>query len=315
VRLHRRLAEALERVHAGRELEVAAELAYQYHESATLPGSAKGILYALAAADRARTSSAREQAVTFLRMARDLANDDSEGLRSHGSRGSILAKLAIAEAEAVLHEDAVRSVEQAIGAMEESEAAAESIAAFLANAAAALKDNGADATAWRPLVDRGLRLLGERRDLTWARLSLLLERFQPISSGTIFAARWLGVDPEAVAIARASGEEDDFARTLQPFEGRGRAETEALLGRVRTWQRPAAIIRALMVLGAEWVYTLGALREAVGHFHELLAVSERNGSLVGRAEALSRLALIQIALGEREAARKSGERPGRRSAR
>jgi DNA-binding NarL/FixJ family response regulator len=303
VRLHRRLAEALERVHAGRELEVAAELAFQYHESATLPGSAKGILYALAAADRAKTSSAREQAVTFLRMARDLANDVDLG-----SRGGILAKLAVAEAEALLHDEAVRTVEQALTAMEESEAAPESIAAFLANAAAALKDNGADADAWRPLVERGLRYLGPTRDLTWARLTLLLERFQPISSGKIFAARWLGVDPEAVAIARASGEEDDFARTLQPFDRRDRAETEVLLARVRTWQRPAAIIRALMVLGAEWVYTLGALREAVGHFHELLTISERNGSLVGRAEALSRLALIQIALGEREAARQTGER-------
>jgi DNA-binding NarL/FixJ family response regulator len=302
VRLHRRLAEALERVHAGRELDVAAELAFQYHESATLPGAAKGILYALAAADRAKASSAREQAVTFLRMARDLAEDVD-----YGSRGSILAKLAIAEAEALLHEEAQRTVEQALAALEEGEAAPESIASFLATAAAALKDNGADATVWRPLVDRGLRVLGDRRDLTWARLTVLIERFAPISSGAIFAARWLGVDPEAVAIARASGEEDDYARTLQPFEGRGRAETEALLYRVRTWQRPAAIIRALIVLGAEWVYTLGAFREAVGHFQDLLTIAERNGSLIGRAEALVRLTLVQIALGEREAARKTAE--------
>ena len=298
VRLHRRLAEALERVHAGRELEHAADLAIQYHQSASLPGAAKGTRYARVAAQRARESTAREQAVAFLRMAHDLS--DGAG---RDERAAILCDLAVAEAEALLLDDARRTLERAYSALEENGATAEAIAGFLGTVAAALEDGGAPNAVWQPLVERGLELVADRRDLTWARLTLTLKPFAPLSEGAINASRWLGSDPAAVALARASGEDEDFARSVQPFDVRTPEETRALLARARRWERPAATIRALAMAGADWLYYHGGLREAIATFEELRTTSERFGSTAGHAEALIRLAIAQIALGEHDRAR------------
>ena len=68
-RLHRRVVAALERTYAGREHEVAGELALHYRRSASLPGAAHGIPYALAAAERC----AGGQRTDFLTIARELS--------------------------------------------------------------------------------------------------------------------------------------------------------------------------------------------------------------------------------------------------
>ncbi len=122
-RLHRRIARALEQVHAGRETEYAAELAYQYHRSASLPGSAHGIRYALAAAEQAKTSFARDHGVGFLRMARDLAAESEPTVRA-----DILRRLAVAEAEALMLEDARGSLDEALAALDEAGADRETVA-------------------------------------------------------------------------------------------------------------------------------------------------------------------------------------------
>ena len=236
VRLHRQAAEALARVHAGREMEYAAELAVQYHESLPLPGATKGILYAVAAAERARAIYARDQVVTFLRMARDLATE-----AELETRGTILCRLAIAEAEALQLEAAPRTVNQALAALADAGAAPETVASFLGTVAAALKESGARAHVWHPLVRRGLGLVTREHGpsassgqaLAWARLQLLPERYEPISTGAITTSRWCGLDPEAVAIVRRDGDEDDYARTLQPLDFRTRDETVAIMERAR----------------------------------------------------------------------------------
>ena len=306
IRLHRRLAEALERVYAGREIEVAAELAIQYHESAALPGGEKGIDYALAAAAQARASAAREQAVGFLRIARDLA-----ALSDQGVPATILARLTLAEAESLYLDDARRTVEQAMTAFIAAGTSPEEIATFLAVVAAALEDGGAPVADWQPLVERGLALLeaqpGAARGLTWARLKLTLKAFAPIARGTINASRWLGSDPTAIAIARAGGEED-FARTIQPFDIRSPEETRALLLRARDWTNPAPRIRVLIMAGADRLYYHGQVREAIAVFDELLETSERVGSISGQAEALIRLAIAQTTLGEFERAQGTAQR-------
>src|SRR4029077_15854494 len=55
-RLHRRLAEALERLHEHDPARVAGELVRQYHASATLPGADRGAVQALTAGRQARTT-------------------------------------------------------------------------------------------------------------------------------------------------------------------------------------------------------------------------------------------------------------------
>jgi predicted ATPase len=72
-RLHRRLAEMLEHADAERAVDAAAEIAVQYHASAALPGADRGLEYALRAARQATANTAHERAVTFLRIASDLA--------------------------------------------------------------------------------------------------------------------------------------------------------------------------------------------------------------------------------------------------
>lgn len=300
VRLHRRLAEALARVHAGREREVAAELAVQYFQSAVLPGAAAGIPHALVAAERAEASAAREQAVTFLRIARDLAVEGDPDIRA-----SILRKLSLAEARALLMDDAARTIQATTIALQEANESAAVITEYIGVAAAAMKDNGADRDLWRPIVERGLALAGETRDMTWARLALLQERYAPISTGPIYAARWVSLDPDALALARASDDEDDYARTLQPFEGRKRAETDALLARAKSWRRPGAINRAYMMAGADLIYNHSAFREAIAHYATMLETAERTGSIINQAEALVRTTLAQLALGDFAAARRT----------
>ena len=300
VRLHRRLAEALAQVHAGQEREYAAELAVQYHQSAVLPGAEAGIPHAIAAADRAEATAAREQAVTFLRIGRDLAITCEAP-----ERAEILKRLGVAEARALLLDDAAKTIQDAVSTLQDAGASNVAIAAYIGTAAAALKDNGADRDLWRPVVEQGLAFAGDVHDMSWARLALLRERYAPISTGPIYAARWVSLDAEALRLARASTDEDDYARTLQPFEGRNREETDALLARARTWRRPGAINRAYMMAGADLVYNHAAFREARDHYVMMLEAAERTGSIINQAEALVRTTLVQLAMGDFEDARRT----------
>lgn len=303
VRLHRKLAEALERVSTGRERERAAELAAQFYASATLPGAERGIEYALMAAEHARSAYASERSVTFLRIARDLAQSACPE-----TRAEVLTRLAVAEAEALFLNDSRTTIEHALSALEEAEAAPVAIAAFLGVVATALKDGGAQMSVWQPIVERGLAIVPADEELAWARLTVLMERFKPISSGLINTSQWLGTDPRAVEIARASGIEDDFARTLQPFDGWTQEWTDELLQLAQTWQRPTAIVRALIIAGADRLYHRGDFRGSIDLFAELLDVSERHGSILGQAEAHVRTAVAQVAIGEMTAAQDSEAR-------
>lgn len=302
-RLHRRIVVSLERVYADQELRHAAEIAAQYHASIGLSGAAKGIPYALSAAEQARAGYGHEQAVTFLRMARDLSWESDAG-----TKADILCKLAIAEAEDLLLNNSQQTAEEALVALTEAGSGPSAQAAFLAQIGQALKDGGASPALWEPLVERGLSLCGEERDLAWARLTLLRGRLEPIPSGTIHAARWLGQDKLAVSIARASGDEDDYARTLESLEWRTSEETATVLALVRTWQHPSATMRALGVLGRDLLRWCNDFREATALYQELLAISERCGSIAGQGEALLQIAIIQAVVGQLSLAQETARR-------
>ncbi len=292
IRLHRRLAESLERLYAGQERAHAAELAVQYSASAALSGAERGIDYALAASEQAAGRFAWERVVSFLEMAASLA-----GQHAPERESSILGRLAIAQSQAMMLDAATVTTRRAIAAMRAADVPPDDLARFIARAAAALKDNGADPADWSPFVLEGIALLGETRDLTWARLTLLLERFTPITTGPILAARWEGIDGDALRIARTEGDEEDYARTLQPFQLRSRQETDSLRERIRAWRQPAAINRALMMVGADLMYTHGAFTDAVPFFHEMIVRAREAGSIVTQAEAWVRLTLANYSLG------------------
>jgi DNA-binding CsgD family transcriptional regulator len=291
VRLHRRMAEVLEALATAGGEELSAELAGQYHASAALPGAEAGVRHALAAAEGARSSAAFERAAAFLRMARDLAATGPPR-----ARADVLRRLAVAEAEALMLAEAAAAAEEALR-VSEGLGDTEELPAFLARVARLLKEAGVAEPGWRPLVERGLSLVGGRRDLAWARLALLLDRYEVVSAGAIRAGLWRGHDPEAVAVARALGDEDDVARAFEPFEWRSRAETEELLARARGWRRPTAVMRALDVAARDLVYRHGDAAAASLRLAELLQLAERHGSVPAQVEASAQLALCQIHLG------------------
>ena len=266
-RLHRRLAEALERAHADGAVDAAAEIAVQYHASAALPGADRGLRYALEAAAEATAGTAHERAVRLLRVAGDLA-----GSCDAATRAEVWCRLALAEGDALLLADAERSTTRALDALAQAGAEPRAAAGFLAAAVRRLRDGGAPPEVCEPLLDRGLALVDGTRDLVWARLMLLRDRFETVATGTVCATRWLGYDPDAVALARADGDEDDYAHTLEPFDWRTREETAAVLALARRWRRPPAVITALNVACRDALFLHGAFADG-SSMSDALAVS------------------------------------------
>ena len=302
LRLHRRIATAIEQVYAGRQLERAAEIAAHYHASAELEGAFAGVHYAVAAAEQARSSFAHERAADLLQMALDLT-----AATMVGERADILCRLAIARAEAVQLDAARRSADDALEAMKTAGRESRALAEFLAVFARLMKDAGADPQIWEPFVDHGLSLVDEH-DLLWARLNLLRDQYEWFQSGPVAAGSFLARDPEAVSIARARGDEADYARTLEPLEWRTRQETDAVLATVRTWSRPLALLRGLDVVGRGLQYRHGAFAEAGAIYEELLVAGRRYGSIPAQAEALAQIAVSQIATGKVALAQETARR-------
>jgi len=298
VRLHRALAESLAQVHKDTPHLYARAIAAHYHVSVTVPGAEAGVPHALAAARNAQRRFAPEEAATCFRIARDLA-----AALPAGERAAISATLTLAEANALWLDAALASATETVFLMEESGVAPADQARFLADAVTGLHDGGQAPELWHPLLYRGLALVDPSDEVTWARLTLLIERFEPVSAGPVRGARWLGSDARAIAIARSSGDEDLFARSLQPWDLWDRDWTEHLSAQITTWHKPTAIIRALTVSGADWLYHHGEFRRARSHFENLLAIAERHGSIPGQAEATVRLGIIHTALGNLTEAR------------
>jgi DNA-binding CsgD family transcriptional regulator len=295
-RLHRRVAQVLEALDDSPD--TAAEIAAQYHRSASLPGAAHGVGFALKAAADAERRYAPAEAARLLRIACDLSAE-----LERPRRAEILCRLALAEAEALQLDDARDTADAALAALADADAPVETTVDFLWPLAQRLMDAGAQEEQVTPFVERGLELVGPTRDLRWARLKLVLRPAERIMCGRIPAERWRGYDPEAVRIARSSGSEHDYASTLELMDWRSREEVEELLALARGWREAAPRIHALSIAARTLLYNLGAFREAHEVSRNLLAESERVGSLAGTAYALEQLADVEIAFGEFDAAR------------
>ena len=288
-RLHRAAAEAVEALDPG----AAAELAALYHASRLLPGAEAGVMHAVEAATSARLVGALERTVELLRIARDLAPDPD----------AVLARLATAEAEALRFEDAHRTALAAVEGMRDADAQAN----LLARVAGLLRGGGAPPALIEPLVARGLALV-ERPSLPWARLMLLRDRVEPVLAGPIYVGRFVPPPAEAVALLRAEGSEEDFAATLDPYDARTRAESEALLARTRTFASAAAAVRAQTALVRDWFFRHHDMRGSVEHGQELLAAAQRLGQIPAQAVALAMIGCGQAGLGQLAEAQESARR-------
>jgi hypothetical protein len=160
VRLHRQIAETMERVYGERASDHAAELAYQYHRSAAMPGSELGASYALIAAERAESAYAHDDVATFLNMALELLPEFDP------ARPRILARAGTALAWSLEFDAARQAATKAGNLIATSEGASEA-AAYLAEAARGMALAGNLSGAWA-LATEGLRHAGGRRDTAWA---------------------------------------------------------------------------------------------------------------------------------------------------
>jgi DNA-binding CsgD family transcriptional regulator len=235
-RLHRRLAEALERLYENPPARVAAEVARQYHASVTLPGAERGVAHALAAADHARGVDAPAEAVELLRLALELVPD-----RDEARRARVTGSLAATEAQAAMPSQAVATLESAVALLERSGAGGREIAQLTCDVATAIWAVTAIPARGAALIERALEALGDEHSLLWARLQILLSHFvEPIRSGPIRIVPFVAPDPEARRIVRAQGTEADIAITIDPAGPWSEDELEWAIAEIARWPDPAA---------------------------------------------------------------------------
>jgi class 3 adenylate cyclase/tetratricopeptide (TPR) repeat protein len=282
VRLHRRIAEEMERVFGERAGEHAAEIAQQYARSAALPGAERGVTHALAAATRAESAAAHEEAVSFLRMALELAPSDD------ARRPRVLARLGLALAWSRAPDEAVRVASEAgelLAATEGRDAAAD----YLAQAVQAVFSASFSPLSWR-LAAEGLRYAGARRDLTWA----VLARFD--------LNRRNAEDPDLPGIELETQEAQEIHRVVAAISSTGAAD-EAMINvvaRPRSRAESAALrVQSTAMRAALMGDYRGAAAAAVTWAtHHLaqgrLAVAALQWNLGARAQ----LALGEIALAD-----------------
>ena len=126
-----------------------------------MPGAERGAAYAVAAADNAESAAAWDEAAGYLRVALELMRDDDPG------RAAIAGRLALSLIWALQEDEAVEAARQAIGIFERTSGAYEA-GVFASQIAHAAFGAGFAAAAWA-LASRALELLGEARDVNWAR--------------------------------------------------------------------------------------------------------------------------------------------------
>ena len=163
VRLHRRIAEAMERTWGERVSDHAAEVAYQFWCGAAASGAKRGADYAISAANNAEAVYAHDEVVAFLRIALELlAPDDPQ-------RARLMARLGLSLAYTLSADEAVKVSAEAgdlIAAAEGSVAATE----YLRIVVRSMYNGGLLRAAWT-LAKDGLRHAGDRRDVNWAAIN------------------------------------------------------------------------------------------------------------------------------------------------
>lgn len=280
--LHRRAASRLAELGAD-----PGEIAHQYHASRRVAGAEVGMAFALKAAERARANHIHEHEAAFLLIACDLAGESvsDESLRD----------LALAQAASLDVEAAEATTRRIFSRCQEQQPSW--IETFLMTLVRRLRDAGAPAETWQPLVRHGLEACGARRDLDWARLEVLRQHWRCRWADGAFETVYDAPDPLALEILNRLGDEEDRASGLDLYAPRSVEQTEQVQRWAAEWQNPAAIIRAREVVAHDWIYRHGRLAKGVESAQDLLRDAERLGSLPGRAEALASLALVEASFG------------------
>ena len=162
-RMHRRIAEEMERTWSEGTSAHAAEIAYQFWRGASPSLPPRGAEYAIAAADNAEAAYAHDEVGAFLKIALELLDADDP------QRAALLGRRASALAWTLNHEEALELAHEAarlVVGREGAHAAAE----FYEQTARTLLSAGCTRAAWE-MAAEGLKHHGDTRDLRWASLT------------------------------------------------------------------------------------------------------------------------------------------------
>ncbi len=285
VRLHRKIAEEMERVWGERAASHAAEVAFHFWRGAAASGAERGANYALAAADNAEAAYAHDEVVAFLRIALELipANDPK--------RPRLLARLGFALIWTLDGEEAVKAATEAamlIAAGESSDAAAE----YLEAAARSTLRSGLMSCSWK-LAQEGLRYIGERRDIIWASLD------------EIDTYRADAENPDNPGITVDSPRLRERRRILKNI-----SSVEAKARRIDEYPYDSReeIIQDPHCDNLALVFLAGDARRSLPLWQERAAEAERSGRIALTMESWAFVARCHLALGELDAARAAYDR-------
>lgn len=290
IRLHRDLAEAMERSFGDHAAEHAAEIAHQYWLSRELPGAERGAEHAIVGADRAAAAHVHHSVAAYLRIALDLLPPDD------GRRPRLLTRHALALMYSLDFDVALETAREAarqVAATEGANAAAE----FISSVAMQMSWAGQIRGAWE-LSTEGLPYAGERRDLAWA----ILHWFDLM--------RREAEDPDDPGILLDCPERLDVLRILanhNPLHDVDRRPPSLAPVTVPATSRQELLARA----GGNPVVTAmlgGDLRGGLKQWNELSVRAAREGQIAIAAFCHAFLARVHIALGNFAEASASYER-------
>jgi class 3 adenylate cyclase/tetratricopeptide (TPR) repeat protein len=278
-RLHRRLAEEMERAFGESAGERSAEIARQYHASRELPGAERGAAHALAAAELAERAAAQEEVARCLRIALDLIP------REDARRPRLLARLALALAWSLAAEETARIASEAAEQIAETEGA-DAAADYLVELSRPVAVSSRP-LAWR-LAEQGLRHLGARRDLVWARLAWENER------------RKEHEDPDHLGLSLDTALRREITRVVLAS-----GASPATVHRLGLDQELALVSREqALALGYTWAvaHLGGDLRRAATLLLESLSLALTRGELSAACQDLVQISILRSALGDLDAA-------------
>ncbi len=273
VRMHRKIAEEMERAWGELAAHHAAEVAFQFWRGAAESGTGRGVDYALAAADNAEAAYGHDDVAAFLRIALELLPKDD------ARRPRILARLSFALTWSFNGPEALTIAHQAgdsIAASEGHDAAAD----YYEQIARAAFNASLTRSAWE-LAQEGLRYVGARRDITWASLTEIdinrAEAEDPANPGTSMDS------PESRELC-------EVLRKLPPEQLRSRHLDPVHYTRAEITGDPAPVARLTM--------RGGDFRLALALWQQEGIEGERSGALARAVRAWAGVARCRAALGE-----------------
>ena len=292
VRLHRQIAETMDRQWGERASEHAAEVAYHFWRgAAVLDRKHRGVDYAIAAANNAENAYAHDELAVFLRIALELLPD------SDPRRRDLLSRLGQALTWTLQEEEALKAIREAADLITAAEGG-HATASYLENAARAMSAAGLVNGSWE-LARQGLQHIGDRRDITWASLAEL-DRIREESS-----------DPSSAGIRRDSPALREWRAVLRQLP----LEEVLAHGLEPPFDTREEALRNAGLSAMSLTFLTGEYSRSLSLWEDDAAEAERKGRIVRAMSSWANVARCHVSMGDFAAGQAAYDRALRLSAR